>query len=117
MVNLDELKSIILLSHLTDSMLEKLTDITMTAEHKAGDYIFKEGEYARYLYAVIDGKVGLEPGRRHETEFVAAAFLCFTNGRQLKKIPAEHELYSPKRLLVLLERTNDPVHQVELSCM
>ncbi len=60
MVNLDELKSIILLSHLTDSMLEKLTDITMTAEYKAGDYIFKEGEYARYLYAIIDGKVGLE---------------------------------------------------------
>ena len=60
MVNLDELKSIILLSHLTDPMLEKLTDITMTAEYKAGDYIFKEGEYARYLYAIIDGKVGLE---------------------------------------------------------
>jgi len=59
-VNLDELKSIILLSHLTDPMLEKLTDITMTAEYKAGDYIFKEGEYARYLYAIIDGKVGLE---------------------------------------------------------
>jgi len=59
-VNLDELKSIILLSHLTDPMLEKLIDITMTAEYKAGDYIFKEGEYARYLYAIIDGKVGLE---------------------------------------------------------
>jgi CRP-like cAMP-binding protein len=59
-VNLDELKSIILLSHLTDPMLEKLTDITMTAEYKAGDYIFKEGEYARYLYAIIDGKIGLE---------------------------------------------------------
>jgi CRP-like cAMP-binding protein len=59
-VNLDELKSIILLSHLTDPMLEKLTDITMTAEYKAGDYIFREGEYARYLYAIIDGKVGLE---------------------------------------------------------
>ena len=60
MVNLDELKSIILLNHLTDPMLEKLTDITMTAEYKAGDYIFKEGQYARYLYAIIDGKVGLE---------------------------------------------------------
>jgi CRP-like cAMP-binding protein len=59
-VNLDELKSIILLSHLADPMLAKLIDITMTAEHKAGDYIFKEGEYARYLYAVVDGKVGLE---------------------------------------------------------
>ena len=60
MVELDDLKSIILLSHLTDSMLEKLTNITMTAEYKAGDYIFREGDYARYLYAIIDGKVGLE---------------------------------------------------------
>jgi len=59
-VNLDDLKSIILLSHLTNPMLEKLIDITMTAEYKAGDYIFREGDYARYLYAVIDGKVGLE---------------------------------------------------------
>ena len=60
MVELEELKSIILLSHLTDPMLEKLTDVTMTAEYKAGDYIFKEGDYSRYLYAIIEGKVGLE---------------------------------------------------------
>lgn len=60
MVELDDLKSIILLSHLTDPMLEKLADVTMTAEYKAGDYIFREGDYARYLYAVIDGRVGLE---------------------------------------------------------
>jgi CRP/FNR family cyclic AMP-dependent transcriptional regulator len=59
-VELDDLKSIILLSHLTDPMLEKLADVSLTAEYKAGDYIFREGEYARYLYAVIDGKVGLE---------------------------------------------------------
>ena len=60
MVELEDLKSIILLSHLTDPMLEKLTDVTMTAEYKAGDYIFREGDYARYLYAVIGGRVGLE---------------------------------------------------------
>lgn len=60
MVELEDLKSIILLSHLTDPMLEKLADVTMTAEYKAGDYIFREGDYARYLYAVIDGRVGLE---------------------------------------------------------
>jgi CRP-like cAMP-binding protein len=59
-VNLDDLKSIILLSHLTDPMLEKLSDIALTAEYSAGDYIFKEGDYARYLYSIIDGKVGLE---------------------------------------------------------
>ena len=60
MVELEDLKSIILLSHLTDPMLEKLADVTMTAEYKAGDYIFREGGYARYLYSIIDGKVGLE---------------------------------------------------------
>jgi CRP-like cAMP-binding protein len=54
------MKSIILLSHLTDTMLENLADITMTAEYKAGDYIFREGTYARYLYAIVHGKVGLE---------------------------------------------------------
>jgi CRP/FNR family cyclic AMP-dependent transcriptional regulator len=59
-VELDDLKSIILLSHLTDTMLQNLADITLTAEYKAGDYIFREGTYARYLYAIIDGKVGLE---------------------------------------------------------
>jgi CRP/FNR family cyclic AMP-dependent transcriptional regulator len=59
-VELDDMKSIILLSHLTDPMLQKLADITLTAEYKAGDYIFREAAYARYLYAIIDGKVGLE---------------------------------------------------------
>ena len=60
MVELDDLKAIILLSHLTDPMLEKLVDITLTLEHSAGDYIFRDGDYARYLYAIIEGKVGLE---------------------------------------------------------
>lgn len=60
MVELDDLKSIVLLSHLTDPMLEKLVDITLTTEHSAGDYIFREGDYSRYLYAIIEGKVGLE---------------------------------------------------------
>ena len=60
MVELDDMKSVILLSHLTDTMLERLVEITLTTEHRAGDYVFKEGAYARYLYAIIDGKVGLE---------------------------------------------------------
>ena len=60
MVNLDDLKSIILLSHLTDAMLEKLSEMTLIADYGAGNYIFEEGDYARYLYSIIDGKVGLE---------------------------------------------------------
>ena len=60
MVTLDDLKSIILLSHLTDPMLEKLAEMTLIADYGAGNYIFEEGDYARYLYSIIDGKVGLE---------------------------------------------------------
>ena len=36
MVELDDLKSIILLSHLTDPMLQKLADITLTADSNSG---------------------------------------------------------------------------------
>ena len=60
MVELDDLKSIFLLSHLTDPMLEKLSDITLMAEYSDGKYIFRDGDYARFLYAIVDGKVGLE---------------------------------------------------------
>ena len=60
MVNLDDLKSVILLSHLTDPMLEQLSEVTLIAEYSSGDYIFRDGDYAKYLYSVIDGKVGLE---------------------------------------------------------
>jgi CRP-like cAMP-binding protein len=59
-IELDDLKSVILLSHLTDPMLEKLAEIALMTEHSAGDYIFTEGAYARYLYAIVDGKIGLE---------------------------------------------------------
>ena len=60
MVTLDDLKSIIMLSYLDDHMLEKLVEITLKAEYSGGDYIFREGDYARYLYAIIDGKIALE---------------------------------------------------------
>ena len=60
MFELSDLKSIVLLNHLNDLMLEKLSKITLMQEYEAGRYIFKEGEYAEFLYAVFDGKVGLE---------------------------------------------------------
>jgi CRP-like cAMP-binding protein len=41
-------------------MLEKLAEMTLIADYGAGNYIFEEGDYARYLYSIIDGKVGLE---------------------------------------------------------
>ena len=60
MVTLEDLKSIIMLSYLNDSMLKKIAEITIMTEYPADSYIFKEGDYAKYLYAVIEGKVALE---------------------------------------------------------
>jgi CRP/FNR family transcriptional regulator, cyclic AMP receptor protein len=60
MIDLNGLKSIIQLSYFNDSMLEKLLKITDIIEYKTGDYLFKEGDDAKILYAVINGKIGLE---------------------------------------------------------
>jgi CRP-like cAMP-binding protein len=51
-------------------MLEKLVTITDIIEYKAGDYIFKEGDNAKSLYAVIDGKVGLEIEKNSSTRIL-----------------------------------------------
>ncbi len=60
MIDLDGLKPIIILNYLKDSMLDKLLSITSIEEYRVGDYIFNEGDEAKNLYAVIEGKVGLE---------------------------------------------------------
>ena len=67
MIDINGLKSIILLSYLKDSMLDKLLSITGIKEYKAGDYIFKEDHVAGKLYAVIEGKVGLEIEKNSST--------------------------------------------------
>jgi len=59
-VKLEDLQAIIILHDLSESMLKKIANITLQFEFKTGDYIFKEDEFARYLYAIIEGKVGLE---------------------------------------------------------
>jgi CRP-like cAMP-binding protein len=70
MIDLNGLKSIIQLSYFNDSMLEKLLKITDIIEYKAGDYIFKEGDDAKILYAVIDGKIGLEVEKNSSTRIL-----------------------------------------------
>ncbi|MGA7146100.1 MAG: cyclic nucleotide-binding domain-containing protein [Desulfobacterales bacterium] len=57
---MEDLKSIIMLSDLNSSMLEKTLKVTKKTTYSSGEYIFKEGDYAEYLYAVLNGKVGLE---------------------------------------------------------
>jgi CRP-like cAMP-binding protein len=60
MFDLSDLKGIILLSHLTDPMLKKLQTITHVRDYVAGEYVYKEGDYAEHLFSVVDGRVGLE---------------------------------------------------------
>jgi CRP/FNR family transcriptional regulator, cyclic AMP receptor protein len=70
MPDLNGLKTIKQLIYLNDSMLENLVTITHIIEYKAGDYIFKEGDDAKILYAVIDGKVGLEMEKNSSTRIL-----------------------------------------------
>jgi len=70
MPDLNGLRSIKQLSCLNDSMLENLLTITNIIAYKAGDYIFKEGDDAKILYAVIHGKVGLEMEKNSSTRIL-----------------------------------------------
>ncbi len=60
MIEVDQLRSIRMLSYLSDEMLVKLQPVTSIMEFKAGEFIFKEKEYAEYLYSIMEGSVGLE---------------------------------------------------------
>ena len=67
MIDLKGLKSIILLNYLKDSMFDELLSVTSIKEYRAGDYIFKEGDDAKNLYAVIEGEVVLELEKNSST--------------------------------------------------
>jgi CRP-like cAMP-binding protein len=60
MFKIDDLKSIIILSHLNDTMLKKMAKVTLVTDYNEGEYIFKEGDYAEYFYSVLEGQVKLE---------------------------------------------------------
>ena len=80
MFSIDDLKSINMLSYLSDSMLENLATITSINEYRAGDYIFNEGDDAKSLYSVINGKVGLEIEKNSSTRILIDNI---TNGMML----------------------------------
>ena len=60
MTIINDLQAVKLLSDLKDSILKKIERITTVRNYKRGDFIFKENQYADFLYAVITGKVALE---------------------------------------------------------
>ena len=68
MVNYNDLKSIIMLKYLNDSMLDKLSSITHIEAYRSGNYIFNEGEDAENLYAVIEGKVRLAVDKQYPAQ-------------------------------------------------
>ena len=80
MFSIDDLKSINMLSYLSDSILENLATITSINKYRAGDYIFNEGDDAKSLYSVIDGKVGLEIEKTSSTRILIDNI---TNGMML----------------------------------
>ena len=67
MIEVDDLKSVIMLGYINDSMLRKVAKITSITSYPSGKYIFKEGDYAEYLYSIIDGRVGLELEKNSST--------------------------------------------------
>ena len=60
MSHLPELQSIKVLSDLSEAKIKKIEKITSIITVKEGDYVFKENEYADYLYSVISGRIALE---------------------------------------------------------
>jgi len=70
MIKLNDIKSILLLTCLKDAMLKKVVEITWETEYRAGEYVFREGDYAERRYAIIVGKVGLEIARNSSDQIL-----------------------------------------------
>ena len=60
MIDKEELKSIVILSYLTDRMLDKLIPVIDILHFQENEIIFSEGEQAKRFYMLKMGKVLLE---------------------------------------------------------
>ena len=67
MYDVNDLRSVFLFNHLPEQMLEKILDITTTRKYDEGEYIFKEGDYADYIYSIISGQVDLKVAKNSST--------------------------------------------------
>lgn len=70
MIEVNDLKTVLLLSYLDDSMSQKIAEITLITKIEAGNYFFREGDDAKHLYSIIDGKVGLEIEKNSSTRIL-----------------------------------------------
>ena len=57
---LTDLQSIKVLSDLKEDKLKKIEKISSVVSFKVGDVVFRENDYADYLFSVISGRVALE---------------------------------------------------------
>jgi CRP-like cAMP-binding protein len=60
MIAREDLKQIVMLSYLTDEMLDKLVPITELLRFDQSEFIFRQGEKAQRFYMLRKGKVLLE---------------------------------------------------------
>lgn len=60
MVSCEELRNVLLVQDLPDSMLEKIGQIAQLQLYSDGTVFFNEDEYPQYLYMLLTGKVLLE---------------------------------------------------------
>ncbi len=60
MVTVDDLKQIVMLTYLTDSMLENLTEIVDVLKFDQNEVIFRENEQAQRFYMLRTGSILLE---------------------------------------------------------
>lgn len=59
MHGIDELKAVMMLNYLSDPMLKKIARITSFVKLNAGEYVFRQDDYSKNLWAVVKGRVGL----------------------------------------------------------
>jgi CRP/FNR family transcriptional regulator, cyclic AMP receptor protein len=93
MIEIAQFKSIRMLSYLTDEMLQKLQPITSIVDFKAGEYIFREGEYAEYLYSIIKGDVGLETEKTPSKLIMVTKITCGMTLGFSALLDTEHRKY------------------------
>jgi len=93
MIDINQLKSTRMLSYLTDDMLKKIEPITAVMEFRAGEYIFKEGEYAEYLYSIREGDVGLETEKTPSRLFLVMTITCGMTLGFSALLDTEHRKY------------------------
>jgi CRP-like cAMP-binding protein len=60
MISKEELRKVVILQYLTDSMLEKLIPIVERAHYNEQQYIFRQGDTAERFFMLNRGKVLLE---------------------------------------------------------